>query len=56
MYLSLTTFIFCLQACNEENQVWMESGVSENAVSGHVQCIRPGYSACFAVIFFVLLF
>ncbi|VDN82824.1 unnamed protein product [Brugia pahangi] len=42
-------------ACNEENQIWMESGVSENAVSGHVQCMRPGYSACFAVISFTLL-
>ncbi|KAL3998018.1 Ubiquitin-like modifier-activating enzyme 5 [Acanthocheilonema viteae] len=37
-------------ACNEENQVWMESGVSENAVSGHVQCMRPGRSACFACV------
>ncbi|KAK6106733.1 ThiF family protein [Brugia pahangi] len=37
-------------ACNEENQIWMESGVSENAVSGHVQCMRPGYSACFACV------
>lgn len=25
------------KACNELNQVWMESGVSENAVSGHIQ-------------------
>ncbi|EJW87932.1 ubiquitin-activating enzyme E1 domain-containing protein 1 [Wuchereria bancrofti] len=37
-------------ACNEENQIWMESGVSENAVSGHVQFMRPGYSACFACV------
>lgn len=36
------------RACNEVNQVWMESGVSENAVSGHIQVIRPGESACFA--------
>uniref|UniRef100_A0A0N5AA59 Ubiquitin-like modifier-activating enzyme 5 n=1 Tax=Syphacia muris TaxID=451379 RepID=A0A0N5AA59_9BILA len=35
-------------ACNEENQVWMESGVSENAVSGHIQYIEPGRTACFA--------
>ncbi|VDK50119.1 unnamed protein product [Anisakis simplex] len=35
-------------ACNEENQVWMESGVSENAVSGHIQFIEPGRTACFA--------
>lgn len=36
------------RACNETNQIWMESGVSENAVSGHIQVIRPGESACFA--------
>lgn len=36
-------------ACNELNQVWMESGVSENAVSGHIQLIVPGETACFAV-------
>ncbi|KAM6374312.1 ubiquitin-like modifier-activating enzyme 5 isoform 3-T3 [Alca torda] len=35
-------------ACNELGQIWMESGVSENAVSGHVQLIIPGESACFA--------
>ncbi|VDD94281.1 unnamed protein product [Enterobius vermicularis] len=35
-------------ACNEENQIWMESGVSENAVSGHIQYIEPGRTACFA--------
>ncbi|KAF5280800.1 hypothetical protein FQR65_LT14946 [Abscondita terminalis] len=35
-------------ACNELNQVWIESGVSENAVSGHVQFIIPGETACFA--------
>uniref|UniRef100_A0A803T129 Ubiquitin-like modifier-activating enzyme 5 n=1 Tax=Anolis carolinensis TaxID=28377 RepID=A0A803T129_ANOCA len=34
--------------CNELGQVWMESGVSENAVSGHIQLIIPGESACFA--------
>jgi len=36
----------------------MESGVSENAVSGHIQLIIPGESACFAVrmIHFELLF
>uniref|UniRef100_A0A915PQQ6 Ubiquitin-like modifier-activating enzyme 5 n=1 Tax=Setaria digitata TaxID=48799 RepID=A0A915PQQ6_9BILA len=37
-------------ACNEEGQIWMESGVSENAISGHIQCIRPGLSACFACV------
>ncbi|XP_036420578.1 ubiquitin-like modifier-activating enzyme 5 isoform X4 [Colossoma macropomum] len=35
-------------ACNELGQVWMESGVSENAVSGHIQLIIPGETACFA--------
>ncbi|CAJ0930021.1 unnamed protein product, partial [Mesorhabditis belari] len=35
-------------ACNEEMQIWMESGVSENAVSGHIQFIEPGRTACFA--------
>lgn len=27
----------------------MESGVSENAVSGHIQYIAPGETACFEV-------
>lgn len=36
-------------ACNELNQKWFESGVSENAVSGHIQFIIPGESACFGV-------
>ncbi|XP_046860174.1 ubiquitin-like modifier-activating enzyme 5 [Xenia sp. Carnegie-2017] len=35
-------------ACNELSQPWMESGVSENAVSGHIQVIIPGETACFA--------
>merc|ERR1712137_179525 len=35
-------------ACNEINQIWFESGVSENAVSGHIQFIVPGETACFA--------
>jgi len=43
-------FIFP-KACNEIGQPWMESGVSENAVSGHVQVIIPGETACFAVCF-----
>ncbi|EFA02985.1 ubiquitin-like modifier-activating enzyme 5 [Tribolium castaneum] len=34
--------------CNEFNLTWFESGVSENAVSGHVQFIVPGETACFA--------
>jgi len=37
------------QACNEQGQVWMESGVSENAVSGHIQLLKPGDTACFNV-------
>ncbi|KAI3453975.1 hypothetical protein Pfo_010638 [Paulownia fortunei] len=36
------------QACNELSQTWMESGVSENAVSGHIQLLVPGETACFA--------
>lgn len=36
-------------ACNELNIKWFESGVAENAVSGHVQLIVPGETACFAV-------
>jgi molybdopterin/thiamine biosynthesis adenylyltransferase len=35
------------QACNELGQVWIESGVSEDAVSGHIQMIKPGELACF---------
>lgn len=34
-------------ACNEMNLNWFESGVSENAVSGHIQFIKPGELACF---------
>merc|ERR1719414_2119043 len=36
------------KACNELGQTWFESGVSENAVSGHIQFIEPGKLACFA--------
>lgn len=35
------------QVCLELNQTWMESGVSEDAVSGHIQTIIPGETACF---------
>ncbi|CAE7264398.1 UBA5 [Symbiodinium natans] len=35
------------QACNELGQIWLESGVSENAVSGHIQTMIPGRYACF---------
>lgn len=34
-------------ACNELAINWFESGVSENAVSGHIQLIKPGETACF---------
>lgn len=34
-------------ACNELNVNWFESGVSENAVSGHIQLLIPGEMACF---------
>ena len=36
------------KACNKLNQIWMESGVSENAMSGHIQFIIPGETACFS--------
>jgi len=35
------------QVCNELGQTWLESGVSENAVSGHIQTLIPGRYACF---------
>ncbi|KAL0026571.1 hypothetical protein WJX77_007264 [Trebouxia sp. C0004] len=38
------------QACLELGQMWMESGVSEDAVSGHIQVIIPGETACFACV------
>ncbi|KDD71981.1 ThiF family protein, partial [Helicosporidium sp. ATCC 50920] len=38
------------QACLELNQGWMESGVSEDAVSGHIQTLVPGRDACFACV------
>ena len=37
------------QVCLELNQTWMESGVSEDAVSGHIQLLVPGENACFQV-------
>jgi len=36
------------KACNELGQTWFESGVAENAVSGHIQFLKPGEFACFA--------
>ena len=38
------------QVCLELNQTWMESGVSEDAVSGHIQVVAPGKTACFACV------
>jgi ubiquitin-like modifier-activating enzyme 5 len=35
------------RCCLELNKVWFESGVSETAMSGHVQFMEPGTSACF---------
>ncbi|GLI61825.1 hypothetical protein VaNZ11_004337 [Volvox africanus] len=35
------------QVCLELKQNWMESGVSEDAVSGHIQTLIPGVTACF---------
>lgn len=35
------------QACCELDAVWMESGVSEDAVNGHIQLLLPGRTACF---------
>lgn len=34
-------------ACLDADVPWIESGVAENAMSCHVQVIRPGVSACF---------
>lgn len=39
-----------LQVCLELGQNWMESGVSEDAVSGHIQVVIPGETACFACV------
>lgn len=38
------------QVCLELKQTWMESGVSEDAVSGHIQVVAPGETACFACV------
>eukprot|EP00920_Eleutheroschizon_duboscqi_P004153 GHVT01009607.1.p1 GENE.GHVT01009607.1~~GHVT01009607.1.p1 ORF type:complete len:551 (+),score=65.75 GHVT01009607.1:264-1916(+) len=35
------------QAANEANLTWMNSGVSENALNGHIQTCIPGKLACF---------
>lgn len=33
--------------CNDVNQIWFESGVSESALSGHIQVLVPGETGCF---------
>ncbi|XP_049850468.1 ubiquitin-like modifier-activating enzyme 5 [Schistocerca gregaria] len=35
------------QACLETDVPWYESGVSEDAMGGHIQLIIPGLTACF---------
>eukprot|EP00697_Spironema_sp_BW2_P014094 gnl/Spiro4/4439_TR2206_c0_g1_i1.p1 gnl/Spiro4/4439_TR2206_c0_g1~~gnl/Spiro4/4439_TR2206_c0_g1_i1.p1 ORF type:complete len:416 (+),score=98.00 gnl/Spiro4/4439_TR2206_c0_g1_i1:56-1249(+) len=35
------------KVCCALNRSWMESGVSENAVSSHIQFLVPGRNACF---------
>lgn len=37
-------------ACTKLNQPWMESGVSEDAMNGHIQLMLPGRTACFQCI------
>lgn len=34
-------------ACCERGVAWLESGVAENALGGHVQLMLPGRTACF---------
>lgn len=34
--------------CNSLNQIWIESGVSEDALNCHFQMMIPGETACFA--------
>jgi ubiquitin-like modifier-activating enzyme 5 len=35
------------QACLQLDQPWLEAGVSEDAVSGHIQTMLPGRTACY---------
>jgi ubiquitin-like modifier-activating enzyme 5 len=35
------------QACLDLSLPWMESGVAENAVSGHIQLLLPGATPCY---------
>ena len=41
-------FFSNIYVCNEVSQIWIESGVSENAVWSHTQFVI-GETACFAV-------
>ena len=34
-------------ACLSQSQTWMDAGVAENAMSGHIQTLVPGRTACF---------
>lgn len=34
--------------CNQYDQIWIESGVSEDAVSSHIQIMVPGQTGCFS--------
>lgn len=36
--------------CNEHRLTWFESGVSEDALSGHVQFMVPGVYACYSCV------
>lgn len=38
------------QTCNEFDIAWFESGISENAISGHIQFIIPGVTACYCCV------
>ena len=35
------------QACNEIDLPWLEAGVSEDAMNGHIQVMLPGRTACY---------
>ncbi|EPY29030.1 ubiquitin-like modifier-activating enzyme 5 [Strigomonas culicis] len=35
------------EVCLQHRLPWMESGVAENAVSGHIQLLLPGTTACY---------
>ena len=48
----IINYLLISKACNELNLIWFESGVSENAVSGHIQFIKPGETSCFEVFTF----